>query len=142
MKLDASAVASHMLGQVSIWPGGKQESMSSLRNHEGYLLIDNRHSQGVPDEVMVAQGMPVGAGKGLFESATFTCSHCNAVVVLNPKRTRERGYCRKCSQCICDLCTARMALTLECKPMAQIIDEALEAAVKQAEPASSILLGT
>lgn len=117
--------------------------MNSLRNHEGYLLIDNRFNQGVPDEVMVSQGLPAGAGKGLFESATFTCSHCNAVVILNPKRTRERGFCRKCSQCICDICTTRMALTLECKPMAQIIDEALEAAVKQADsPVPSLLLGT
>lgn len=105
-------------------------------------MLDNRNSQGVSDELMVASGMPIGAGRGLFESATFTCSHCNAVVVLNPKRTRERGFCRGCNQCICDACTALKAVNFECKTMKQIIDETLETAVKQAEPVHSILLGT
>lgn len=116
--------------------------MNSLKNHEGYLYIDNRNSPGVPDSQMIPLGYVAGAGKGLYESATYTCSHCNRVVVIEPKRTRERGYCRKCSSRVCDPCTAIMASTLECRTMKQVIDEALELAVKQAAPASTILLGT
>lgn len=114
--------------------------MSSLRSQEGYLCLDNRNSPGVPDELIVAQGLPAGAGRGLFESATFTCSHCNFMVVLNPKRTRERGFCRGCNQCICDACTALKAVTLQCKTMKQIVDETLIAADKQAEIAPHPLL--
>lgn len=80
--------------------------MSSLRSHEGYLLIDHRNSPGVPDAVMVAQGLPEGSGRKdrIFESATFTCADCQAVVVMNPKRDRPRGYCPKCNHYICDAC--------------------------------------
>lgn len=102
----------------------------SLRDKEGYLYIDHRNSPGVPDEIMVPLGYAPGAGRGLYESACYTCSHCHRQVVIEPKRTRERGYCRKCSSRICDPCTAIMARTLECRPMAQIIDAALEEAIK------------
>lgn len=107
------------------------------------MYIDNRNSAGVPDDVMVAMGFPVGAGKSLYESATYTCNHCNAVVVIEPKRTRERGYCRKCSSRICDACETLRAQTFECKTMDEIVDETLEAVDKQTETASPIiLLGT
>lgn len=117
--------------------------MKTLRNHEGYLMIDNRVSQGIDDATMIAMGYPVGAGKGLFESATYTCSHCHAVVVIEPKRTRERGFCRKCNQRVCDSCeTIRVMAGGACRSMAQIIDETLESAVKQAdtEPTSILLI--
>jgi Ni2+-binding GTPase involved in maturation of urease and hydrogenase len=104
------------------------------------MVIDNRQSQGVPDDVMVELGYPVGAGKGLYESATYTCSHCHSVVVIEPKRTRERGFCRGCSRQICDGCNAIKAKTFECHSMAQIIEETLEAAVRQSDSGSSILL--
>ncbi len=105
--------------------------------------MDNRVSQGVPDATMVALGLPVGAGRGLYESATYTCSHCNAVVVIEPKRTRERGYCRKCNSRVCDACETARALTFECKTMTEIVEETLEAVDKQTETASPIiLLGT
>lgn len=87
--------------------------MTSKRRHEGYLLIDNRC-----------------AGLGMTEVATYTCSHCDAVVVMNPLRTRERGYCRGCDKYICDNCTAIRARTLECRPMQKVIDEVLTAAEK------------
>lgn len=117
--------------------------MQSLKQHEGYMLIDNRVNAGVPDEVMVSLGYPVGAGNGLYESATYTCSHCHAVVIIEPKRTRERGFCRGCNRQICDGCNVVKAQTLLCHSMDQIIDETLEAAVKQAEPVQpSILLQT
>ena len=103
-------------------------------------MIDNSNNAGVDDAVMVAMGYPVGAGKGLYESATYTCSHCNAIVVIEPKRTRERGFCRKCNSRVCDACETIRAKTFECKTMAETIEEVLEQTVKQSDPASSILL--
>ncbi len=114
-------------------------SVKSLRSHEGYMLVDNRNTPGIDDATMVAMGYPVGAGRGLYESATYTCSHCNAVVVMEPLRTRERGYCRKCSQRVCDGCATVMAKTFECRPMTQIVDEILEATVRQ-NASTTILL--
>lgn len=101
--------------------------MSSLRRHEGYLLIDHRDSPGVSAELARPIGAPV-VGSTMFESATITCSHCQTVVILNPDRSRERGYCRKCDHYICDKCTRIMAQTLECRPFKQILDEAEKAA--------------
>jgi hypothetical protein len=113
--------------------------MKSLRQHEGYMLIDNRNNAGISDEQMIALGYPVGAGRGLYESATYTCSHCNFVVVMEPKRTRERGFCRGCNQRICDACEAVKAKTMMCKTMAQVIDETLDA-VEHNRPVSPLVL--
>jgi hypothetical protein len=89
--------------------------MNSKRRHQGYLLVDNRLAEGP---------------RGLFEADTHTCSHCDAIVMLNPLRTRERGYCRACDKYICDNCNAIKARTLECRPMKKVIDEVLTAAEK------------
>jgi hypothetical protein len=112
--------------------------VSSKRSHEGYYLIDNRVNEGVPAETMLSIGLPASAGQGLFESATFTCSHCEVVVVLNPDRTRERGYCRQCDHYICDGCThKRDVLKERCYPwkarMADAIDEAIKKSTTGAE---------
>lgn len=56
-----------------------------VKGGRGYLMIDDRAS-----------------GGGLKEFNTLSCAHCNTVVVLNPARTRERGYCSKCHAYICD----------------------------------------
>ena len=96
------------------------------RRREGYLLIDNRYSPGVSAEFVHASGMDapvVGAG-ATFESATMTCCHCNAVVVLNPLRTRPRGYCAKCDQYVCD----NAGCGLECRPFAKLLDDAYDLA--------------
>lgn len=114
--------------------------MKSLRQHEGYMLLDNRNNAGVSDEQMLAMGFPVGAGRGLYESATYTCSHCNAVVVMEPKRTRERSFCGGCNQRICDPCAAVKAQTLTCRSMAQIVDEAMNAADRNLPVSPLILL--
>lgn len=99
--------------------------MPSLRNHEGYLLLDHRNSPGVPDEIVRGLGLPVGAGRNVFESATFTCKHCQAVVILNPNRTRERAYCRGCDHLICDGCAAEKHRTGLCRTFEQKVDEFL-----------------
>ncbi len=103
--------------------------MSSKLAHEGYLLIDHRESPGIPDEVTHSLGLPLGSGRGMFETATFTCNHCTAVVVMNPLRTRAREYCAKCNHYICDRCGAVKAATGECKTFNQIVEETQEAAV-------------
>ena len=109
--------------------------MSSLRSHEGYMLIDHRESPGVPDEIMVAQGLPAGSGRKVFESATFTCSHCERVVIMNPDRSRERGYCRKCDHYVCDGCEAERVRTGVCMPFKAMIAELINQEARK--PASS-----
>jgi hypothetical protein len=44
---------------------------------------------------------------------------------MNPLRTRERAYCSQCDAYLCDGCGAVRAQTLECRPMAKVIDETL-----------------
>lgn len=110
---------------------------ASLRRHEGYLLIDNRNSPGVPDAILreVSPGLPPGAGQGEFEAPTNTCSHCQVIVILNPLRTRDRPYCMACDHYICDRCAAVMAATGRCSPFKQLIDRVQEAALKPTEEA-------
>jgi hypothetical protein len=104
--------------------------MKSKRSHEGYLMIDNRESPGVSDEIglAISPKLPLGFGKGMFEAPTVTCSHCQTVVVLNPGRTRDRPYCAKCDHYICDICSGVMAYTGVCKTFEQIINEVQEQA--------------
>ena len=99
--------------------------MKTLRDQEGYFMMDHRHGAPVPDELIVQAGLPMGAGKGLFEAPSFTCKHCQRVVILNPNRTRERSYCRGCDHLICDDCAAVKAKTLTCKTFDQVVDEIL-----------------
>jgi hypothetical protein len=106
--------------------------MPSLKRHEGYLLIDNSAGPGLSeadiDPAWRAAGKAVHAvpeGKK-HEAATITCHHCQAVVILNPARTRERPYCPKCDHYICDTCESRRALTRECVPFKKVLDELQE----------------
>lgn len=112
--------------------------MLTQRDKEGYFLLDHTQAEGMPDELVIAAGLPPGAGRGLFEAPTYTCSHCNAIVVLNPNRQRERVYCRGCDHNICDGCGVIRAQTLQCRTFKQVVDEILASAERQA--ASSILL--
>lgn len=86
--------------------------MNSERSREGYLMIDHRASPGLPEDLARATGLdPKYCGEGkVFEAATLTCSHCKAVVVKNPLRTRERAKCARCGwHYVCDMCAAEMA---------------------------------
>jgi hypothetical protein len=116
--------------------------MSSLRRHEGYLLVDNRDNPGLPEEVAhaMAPDLPPHFLSGLFEAPTVTCSHCQTVVVLNPDRQRERPFCRKCNHYICDACGIALAQTQECKPWIAVIEEVQEAAVRQQQSGGGIIL--
>lgn len=103
--------------------------MINQRSREGYLLIDHTNSPGVSADFVYQSGLNapvVGAGTS-FESATMTCSHCNGVVILNPNRTRERGFCFKCNHYICDSPTCNR----DCRPFRQLIDMTQERAFKE-----------
>lgn len=100
--------------------------MKSQRRREGYLLIDHRAGMGMgaPGETPLAHGT-------LFEAPTYTCSHCQRIVIVNPDRVRERGYCPKCDHRVCDQCeAARVAAGGECRPFAKIANEYLERAAR------------
>ncbi len=96
--------------------------MKSKRSQEGYLLIDNRAGARAP----ATPGTPEIAAGATFESATITCSHCHAIVVLNPDRSRDRHYCRRCDHYICDQC----AVGGDCTPLTAVFD-ALQAQAEQ-----------
>lgn len=83
--------------------------MSSLKRHEGYIMVDHRASPGLPEDIARAAGYdPALCGEGkLYESATLTCSHCGTAFVKNLFRTRERAYCAMCDHYICDFCDAQ-----------------------------------
>lgn len=88
----------------------------------GYLEVDNR----------------AGGGR-LFEADTYTCTHCNRVVVMNPERKRERYKCQGCRHHICDECAAKKISGEPCRTMDQRIDELRAQAVRQAEAPSLTL---
>lgn len=114
--------------------------MSSLRHHEGYILIDHRDSPGV-DAVNINQvDTPIVGPGATYESATYTCSHCHRIVVINPKRTRERPYCARCDHRICDQCDGvRNNSVVTCLPMNAILDKALADALKQEQTDKSTI---
>jgi hypothetical protein len=104
---------------------------------EGYLLVDHRASPGLPENFMRDLGLlgPSVTEGRMFEAATQTCSHCNAVVVLEPRRTRARGYCRKCDGYICDLCSGR-----DCIPFDKILDDAEKQAYRDTINPTSFII--
>jgi hypothetical protein len=92
------------------------------RAKEGYLMMDHRGTPGLD--------LPGNIGQGLFEAPTITCSHCQAVFMVNPQRTRERAFCRKCDHYICDACGAILHDTGICRPFAKVLDDAQELAAR------------
>src|SRR5882724_5133890 len=99
-----------------------------MKPREGYLLIDHRASPGMPEAMIRACGLDIkGTGAGAaFESPVVACAHCNTAIILNPLRTRARGYCRKCDAYVCDnpVCNA------ECRPHRKLLDELQEEAFR------------
>ena len=104
--------------------------MRSLASLAGVFTLDNQGS-GLPDEIVVAHGLPPGAGRGLFEADCYTCSHCQRQVVMNKSRTRPRGFCSGCNKVICDECDGRYhASGHQCIPFVAFAEEVRNAAVK------------
>ena len=103
----------------------------SKRSLEGYILIDHRAGDGLTSEVARSAGVGTMPLRGLFESATVTCSHCQRQVILRPDRSRERGYCPKCDHYVCDSCEVVRIATGECRTFKQIMDDHEKAVLKQ-----------
>lgn len=95
--------------------------------------------------LVITDGLPRGLGEviidgrahgaRLFEAPTYTCTHCSAVVVMNPERKRERYKCRGCSHHICDPCAAARESGAACKTVQQKFDEYLQSLEKPVSPA-------
>lgn len=72
----------------------------------------------------VYMAVPVVAPDGTMFSVqekrfdTLTCAHCSRIVLLNPRRTRDRGWCFRCDNYVCDheVCIS------ECNPIIQGVD--------------------
>jgi hypothetical protein len=89
----------------------------------GYVEIDQRG---------VNAALPVGTPRH-FEADTYTCTHCQTVVVLNPLRVRERYKCNGCNHHICDPCAAERVAGKGCKTFEQVVDEVMEQTIRQSD---------
>ena len=100
--------------------------MFSKREAEGYLLVDHTDSPGISAEqaASVRSHLVVPGGTKL-ETATYNCTNCERMIVLNPLRTRERFYCQKCDGYHCDDCALITKVTGICKTMKQVVEEFL-----------------
>ncbi len=78
--------------------------------------------------------MPV-PGNTLAELDTWTCAHCNAIVLKNPDRTKPREVCRKCMKVVCD------NHALWCEPFEKLADALLDGKLYKAAN-SPLLLPT
>lgn len=67
--------------------------MSSLKRHDGEMETSH-----------FGPGIGRYSDDKVVREPTLSCRHCGGCVVLNPDRTRERGYCRLCDRYICDHC--------------------------------------
>lgn len=105
--------------------------MRSLRSHAGFFEIDHSNSPGLrPEDVAHIPGaVAVGEGEK-FERDIKQCTHCQRTVVLEPLRTRDRGYCPKCDHYICDGCETIRVKTGACVPALKLLDLAQEHAEK------------
>lgn len=103
----------------------------SKRSLEGELVIDHRVSPGLTPADLDGFGSPAVPGGTLYESPLITCGHCRATVILNPDRSRDRGYCPKCDHYVCDECEAIRAQTFECVEYERRVDNLLRALEQQ-----------
>lgn len=88
---------------------------SRIGRQGGYLQIDNRAAPASP----ATRDLPGGIGSGaLLELDTFSCVHCQRVVLKNPLRLRPREVCMKCMAVVCDTCAP-----LDCRPFQKLIDD-------------------
>lgn len=97
--------------------------MPSLKQHAGYLEIDHRDSPGIvaTDVAHMPGAVAVGAGK-VGERDVVMCKHCQRGIVLEPLRTRDRGYCPKCDHYVCDSCETIRAKSGDCIPFVKVMD--------------------
>ena len=95
------------------------------------LLITDGHPRGLGYVEGDNRACCLPPGKSHFEADTYTCTHCSAVVILNPLRKRDRYKCSGCNHHICDGCAADMVAGAKCKTMQQKYEEYLEQVTRQ-----------
>lgn len=108
--------------------------MKTKRSQEGYVEIDHRYSPGLPPHLAALAypevPHPLLGPAATLEAPTMGCSHCQAIVVLNPARTRERAWCRTCDAYLCDQCGAAQKAGAPCKTFEQLVVETQEQAAR------------
>lgn len=112
---------------------------TSIGRSEGYLMIDHSHSPGIPEELArrwAAQGTVVKAGSTVLEAGSYTCAHCQFIVIKNKNRTRPREICRKCMAIVCD----RASCVLECQPFEVLIERVTAGKALHVDPTTNLLL--
>ena len=111
----------------------------SKRSLEGEFIIDHRASPGLTREQVGGFDAPVVGEGEVFESPIITCSHCQATVVLNPDRSRSRGWCPKCDKYLCDECEYKRTIDFECRELARRLDS-YQRAIELGQPNLALLL--
>jgi hypothetical protein len=108
----------------------------SKRSLEGEILIDHRASPGLGPEMAAWMGVDAGlvAGGQVLEAPVIACAHCQAIVIVNPDRQRERGWCSRCDKYLCDECVGLMRVTLECRSFARRLDRVQEETERGVSP--------
>lgn len=76
----------------------------------------------IHDEQYEGPDQPFKVGR--VEIPTMGCGHCQTIVILNPERRRDRGWCWNCDRYLCDACQA-IKNSVGCIPAAQRIDLAI-----------------
>lgn len=92
-----------------------------MRRAGGYLLLSGGDARGDGPDI---------------ERDTFSCAHCNAVVVVEPLTIPE-GFCLACQKHVCDPCKAILARTQKCVPF----ERRLEAVERRAQLLRAVAAG-
>jgi hypothetical protein len=112
---------------------------TSLGRDGGYLLVDHTNSPGIPDDLArkwAAQGVVVKPGSTKLEAASYTCAHCQFIVIKNKNRTRPREVCRKCMAVVCD----RASCVLECQPFEMLVEKVASGKALAVDPTTNLIL--
>ena len=108
-------------GTIRVTEATPLEPLPALQRPVPPGLMRRHTLPGTGDEaqaVLERREAPVVGADTVWESATVTCCHCGAVVILNPNRKRPRGYCAKCDAYHCD----NPGCGSECRPFDKFLD--------------------
>ena len=100
--------------------------MASLTQHAGYFEVDHRESPGIPPDLAARwaalYGTVTAVGSTHLEADTYTCGHCQRVVIKTPDRLRPREVCRRCMHIVCDRCSNP---NISCQTFARVRDDVM-----------------
>ena len=105
-------------------------ALNSKRRHEGYLQIQNEHGPSFGEETARRFNLVQAPSGGTLEIATYTCHHCQRVVVLNKARLESREWCWNCDHYICSQCGLNRRLGVGCQPMKKIMEAVQTQAIR------------